>query len=262
MRKKPSMYSEHYLKGRRRRRRGQALLILGGFLLLFFLFFIPYYMDKVATYKAQGGRFEEKPPSLLTQAGANTTVPKQTTPKSVPQTKIDPTQQAKYKLQSGEEVTILFQKGEGGLRFRDVQGPKSFQYDISPEGKGLLINETRPQTLVLIGEDLLAKDVTMASFEFTEGEPTLQKDAIQKEGFIWMKEARFLSEDVIVFPSQLTRLEGMSFLWAYDRPSGKYQQIPGTKAQRIHLLERTTEGIRFSMDDEVKTLKETLEVAP
>ena len=280
--KKPGMYSDKYGKTKRRQILRRNLLLGLAALVLFLLFFIPYFGGKLYEFHANGDQFPSQTIPVRSQAqavtSAQSTTPSATqaqTAKTETTASTQPAQAttttttaaaktltAGYSLTDGSGVIIQYEEPKAGeIQFIGVTGAEGkYTYDISPSKSQLLINETRDQNLVIIGADLKAKDHSFNTYNYG-GNGQLRRDVYNKrDGFIWMRSAKFFTEDLILFESQVALAMKPMYIWSYIPSTNKFKLVEGTRATTASLIGLTEAGYEVTLDDKTVHITRTLEV--
>lgn len=261
-------------------------IIAGILLALFLLFFVPYLYGKISEYRDNGG-FDRVVRSnggsttggvgtgtLQTGTPETTTAKPQTTPAATapaattaepatttPATQPDGLQAAGYTLSNGTDIRILFtSQPDGSVRYYGAEeGEGQYTFDLSPDADQILINETAEQNLIIIGRDLVAEDHSFNSFNHEDGR-TLSRQDHKGGGFVWMRNARFFTEDIILFESQVSNEWDREYIRYYDRDREIYRLIGGTWAESARLIGRTVGGYEVRLDDRQVIITPELEV--
>lgn len=259
--KKPSIYSDRYNKAKKKHRLRRNLWLFLASLALFLLFFLPYLDGKVKEFQAAGGKFPQTAQTTIPTGTKPATTPAQTAPPLTSvQTKPQPLT-ADHPLSDGSVIAIRYEKTEQGIRYLGAAGPAgSFSFDLSPDQSRLLINETSTQTLTLYGQDLAAEDHSFNTYRHSQKGQLKRTDYIQKDGFVWMRNARFLTNDLILFESQVALALKPFYVWSYDLKDKKFQLVSGTRAEDLELMERTQDGYRVRLDAVTKLVTPELKV--
>lgn len=207
---------------------------------------------------------------LVTQPGEAATTPPATTPPATtaPAATTTPVPPgpltAGYTLTNGSTITITYeQPSPGETKFLSVSGADGeYSWDISPSGKLLLLNETLDQNLVLIGSDLKAKDRSFNTYNYG-GTGNLRRDVYNKrDGFIWMRRAKFFTEDLILFESQVALAMKPMYIWSYIPSTNKYKLVDGTRSTVAQLGRLTDAGFEVTLDGKPVHINTNLEVVP
>lgn len=274
--KKPSMYSARYGKAQKRARRRRALGLAGAALVLFLLFFVPYLLDKLREYEANGYQFPERVvitiPTATTPAATAapaTTAPAGTTAAVTGSAQTSGTAPAAsqdqiliHRLSGGQPVSIRYQASAQGIRYLDAQGPAGMDWDIAPDASKLLILDPAGQSLTVFGSELAGVDRSFNSYENSQLGTFQRKDKAGVDGFIWMTSPKFLTPEIILYQSQLSRTMDDLYLWALMLSEGRHRLISGTSAQTMEFIERTPAGYRIRLDEREVLVTDTLEVSP
>lgn len=171
---------------------------------------------------------------------------------------------AGYTLTNGSAVIIQYeQMAPGETKFLSVSGADGqYTFDISPSGKLLLLNETADQNLILIGADLKAVDRSFNTYNYA-GTGKLRRDVYNKrDNFIWMRNARFFTEDLILFESQVALAMKPMYIWSYVPSAHKFKLVEGTRSTTAQLVGLTPAGFEVKLDGKTVHLNENLEVVP
>ncbi len=286
--KKPSKFSSKYTRHRRSRTVRRNAIIAGSVLVLMLLFLVPYLYGKVNEYRDNNGRFDavvrpgsdttqggSKPPATTTpqttagatdatEPGTDTTIPESTTtPESTTPASTLPEglQAAGFKLTNGTDIRILFVADpDGKVRFYGAEeGEGAYTWDISPKGDEILINETLAQNLYIIGPDLVAEDHSFNTFNH-ESRGSLSRTDYIGGNFVWMRNAKFFTDNLILFESQVTNEWEREYIRYYDRDKEIYRLVNGTWAQAAELIERVPGGYQATLDGNPVLITPELEV--
>lgn len=197
-------------------------------------------------------------PPAGTATAESTTTPGETKPVAGETLKAD------YKLTTGSIIIISYeQPSPGETRFLSVTGADGeCSWDISPSGNVLLLNETKDQNLVLIGADLKAVDRSFNTYNYA-GTGNLRRDVYNKrDNFIWMRQAKFFTDDLILFESQVALAMKPMYIWSYIPSTNKYKLVDGTRSTTARLLTLTDAGFEVALDDKTVHINTSLEVIP
>lgn len=274
--KKPSMFSARYGKAQKRARRRRALSVAGAAFVLFLLFFVPYLLDKLREYEANGYQFPERvvitvpaatmPPAAsapVTSTTAGTTTPVTSSAQTAgTSTTALPEQILIHRLSGGELVSIRYQSPPQGIRYLEAQGPVGMEWDIAPDGSKLLILDPMGQSLTVFGADLTGVDRSFDSYENRQLGTFRREDKAGVDGFVWMAGPKFLTAEIILYQSQLSRTMDDRYLWALTLPEARHRLISGTGAQTVELIERTAAGYRIRLDEREIIITADLVVTP
>lgn len=279
--KKPSKFSSKYTRHRRSRTTKRIALMGSIVLALAMLFLVPYLYGKINQYRDNGG-FDQvvrsntgpertdantKGKTSPDTAAAETRTPdatqsattaQETTPEA---TQPDGLQAAGYTLTTGTDIRILFvTESDGSVRYYGAEeGEGEYTFDLSPEGDQILINETAEQNLIIIGPDMVAEDHSFNAFNHEDGRRLSRQD--YKGGdFVWMRNARFFTEDIILFESQVSNEWDREYIRYYDKNREIYRLINGTWAESARLIGRTVGGFEVRLDDRQVLITPDLEV--
>lgn len=287
--KKPSKFSSRYTRHRRSRTLRRNAIIAGSVLALLLLFLVPYLYGKINEYRDNNGNFDQVVRSDAGSTGArsstaptgtsspetaapatdatrpeSTTSPAATTAPAdttTPATLPDDLKAAGYTLSNGTDIRILYVSEPGGVRYYGAEeGEGQYTFDLSPEGDQILLNEVQEQNLIIIGPDLVAEDHSFDSFNHEDGR-TLSRQDYKGGDFVWMRNARFLTGDIILFESQVSNEWDREYIRYYDRNQEIYRLINGTWANSARLIERTVGGYQVQLDDRLVIITPDLEVA-
>lgn len=206
-------------------------------------------------------------PATQAATGAASTGPSASRPdKTQPDTTTPPVNsgplKADFKLTNGSAISVDYEVlAPGEVKFLGVTGAEGeFSWDVSPSGAQLLINETADQNLILIGADLKARDHSFNTYRYA-GNGDLRRDVYNKRaGFIWMRNARFFTEDLILFESQVALAMKPLYIWSYIPSAHKYKLIEGTRSKLAQLEAIDAAGFKVSLDGKTVHISQNLEV--
>ena len=262
--KKPSIYSDRYRNVKKRVRLKRKIVLFLAALVLFLLFFIPYLGDKVKEFKANGNQFpgqgQTTPLIRPTETGGTSKPATTATASSAEESNVLKTT---HRLPNGGELSIEYEITDQGLvRYLGVQGDEAtFTYHVSPKEGQLLINTLADQGLILYGPELKLEDRSINTYSHSEKGTLKREDYLKKSNFLWMGNARFMSEDVILFESHMSRALDKTYIWYYKITDGTYKLISGTGSETTKLIQSTDKGYEVEIDGEVQLITSDLKVA-
>lgn len=260
--KKSSIFSDAYNKDKKRRKQLRNLLLVLALAAVLLLFFIPYLLGKVSEYQANGGKF---PSSLQTSggglgttgggntmlssgsvAGSDTTAPALTAP-------VAPMEEAEYVLSTGDKIRVVFIEDGDGVSFSKAAGQEGkYYYDISPDQSKILINEKADSSLILINDEFAAEDNSLNEYTDSEGTTMTRQEYGSSPDFIWCAEAKFFSDEEIIFVSNLNSDNTKKAIWTFNLLSGNYRIIEDSQAQTIEFRGRSDKGFAVKLDETIK----------
>lgn len=278
--KKPSIYSAKYTSARKWIRLRRTLILTLALLFLFLLFFIPYLDSKVKQFQANGGRFPQdalpvasatRPAATapsLTLPAAQTTKPAVTSARTaastVPVTKPAAPERLTLTVEfSGTRTAqISYEKGTDGLvRFLGAQSADPrLAYDIAPDGRRILVTDKRSQNLLIIGQELKAADHSFNSFDYAGRGKVKRSTYTKKAGFVWLRNPRFLTGDIILFESQVSLAMKPVHIWAYNIKEERFGLLEKTRSKDARIKELAGEGRIVELDGKKRLITPALEV--
>lgn len=262
--KKPSIYSNRYRNVKKRVRLKRRLALLLAALVLFLLFFIPYLDNKVKEFKANGNQFPSQgqttPLIRPTETGG---ISKPTTTTTVSSTEDSKVLWKTHPLPNGDELIVQYEfDDQDKVHYLGVQGDEAaFTYHISPKEDQLLINTLADQGLILYGPELKPEDRSINTYSHSEKGTLKREDYIKKPNFLWMGNVRFMSEDVILFESHMSRALDKTYIWYYKIPDGTYKLISGTGSETTKLIQLTDQGYEVEIGGQIQLITSDLKVA-
>lgn len=271
--KKPSIYSDRYRNVKKRVRFRRKLIVILAALVLFLLFFVPYLNGKIKEFKANGNQFPNQAQGTSplirptqtggTNQGTKTEETSQATDSGPTSTQTEEPETLTHSLPQGGEVLIEFERiDQTSIRYLGVQGDEAlFSFDISPKESQLLINAKSDQSLVLYGADLKPEDRSVNTYAHGDKGTLEREDYIKKPDFIWMGNPQFMTDDVILFESHMSRALDKTYIWYYKISEGIYKLISGTGSETTHLVGPAEGGYEVEIDGKLELITSNLQVA-
>lgn len=261
-------------------RRAAALTL--AVLFLFLLFFIPYLDGKVKEFQANGGRFlKDEPPVAAATRPAATTTPvtapatrpavttatkPQTLPVTTPVTVPPAPVRAALlvKLAGTRTASVSYETGpDGQVRFLGADSADSkISTDIAPGGDKILVSDRKTQNLLIIGQELTPADHSFNSFDYAGRGKVKRTTYNKKAGFVWLRNPRFLTDEIILFESQVSLAMRPVHIWAYQIPQHKFRLLEKTRSKDARLKDLTEAGRQVELDGKKRVITPALEVIP
>lgn len=282
--KKSSIYSNRYGKSKKRVHLRRNLILILTTLVLFLLFFLPYLDGKVKEFKANGNQFPNQaavsghttPSTVPTKemgttdgstqglgAATNTKGEKTNTTNTPSTTGAQAAHELSltHRLPDGGDLRIDYEQSNGTIRYLDVVGEEgAYTFDISPKEDQVLINASADQSLIVYDEKLKAVDHSVNTYNHSRKGALWRSVYSKKSDFVWMGNARFMSEKVILFESQMSRTLDKTYIWYYRIPDRSYGLISGTGSETTKLLKPVEKGFEIQLDGEILLITPELKV--
>lgn len=243
--KKSSIFSDQYSREKKRRKGVRRLVLTLALLLALLMFMIPYIMNKVNEYKANGGSFS----STGLSASSDTTVASGDTKTELP------VNAAEFELTGGDKINITYREKDGKVEFVGTEGHKDlYTYDISPDKSRIIINENTEGTIFLIDKNFNAKDLSPTEFTLDNGSVIQRKDYAHQEGFIWAQGAVFMDNNDILFKSRLNEDLNKTVIRGMAVNDAESTVVNGSGGKVIELVRITPQGYLVRIDGVEKTV--------
>ncbi|MEG0296507.1 MAG: hypothetical protein RR620_07275 [Clostridium sp.] len=248
--KKPSIFSKDYEKQMRKRRR--KMILIGIILCLgisgTYLYVTNDGIDfsaikvKLQAWVDSGKEVVDEEDSVLTNA-----------PVVEPEPEPEKIETIDVLLDDGTEIKVSLNKDENGVvTFNEVLSGTGVV--ISPDKTRIMFVDNK-QDIRIVNTLKEETVVSKENYQSTQGS-TYTKESIlqQNEGYVWHKDARFLSDTKIMYVTNLPYFgQNLNqFIWTLDLQTGEHKTNWAGKAKEIIVGEFGEKGLEINLDGKIK----------
>jgi hypothetical protein len=163
-------------------------------------------------------------------------------------------------LNDGTIINAIYEEKDGKRVFKRLS-TELFYYSISSSGKNIVILDDKTQDILVIDIDGKVTDVTMKQYVATDGKVYPKENQLQRRPeYVWSASPKFLSDDKIVYISQLPFLSKQDrYLWVINLPNREgaapvHKRVANVKALSITLGSIEDEGMKITIDEKERYL--------
>jgi hypothetical protein len=265
--RKPSIFSREY-KRRMQRRRRKIISGIGIVLVIFIImlstgFFKSWMQSGLNAVK--NSKLDAK--SLLTGKENNTMDENKEPVESPPDTENKPDEitenkpgEEKFyevKLQNGNSIKVIYEETTEGKKLKQAQGDSDIYFDLSPKFMNMVVWDKSSQNMMLVNADGTTKDITKQFYKTNNTKQIIQKDNQLKRrpNYVWCATPKFISEDAIVYISQLPLLSrSVNSIWVYEIEKDNHKQIYYKGAQNIVFNNFSNDALNITIDGKAKKI--------
>lgn len=247
--KKPSIFSKDYEKQMRKRRR--KMILIGMILCLGISGTYLYVSNDGINFSGikeslqawvDSDKEIEEDESILTNA-----------PVVEPEPEPEKVETMDVLLEDGTEIKVSLNKEDNGvITFNEVLSGTGIT--ISPDKTRIIFVDNK-QDIRIINTLKEETVVSKENYRSTQGS-TYKKESIiqQNEGYVWHKDARFLSDTKIMYVTNLPYFgQNLNqFIWTLDLQTGEHKTNWDGKAKEIIVGEFGEKGLEINLDGKIK----------
>lgn len=162
-------------------------------------------------------------------------------------------------LSSGNISRAIYDEESGNRRFKALTPvEEGTTFDISPDKKFLVINDSATQQIKFIDINGNQKDITYPSYT-TKNKEVIGRDTMLNDypGYIWSKNAKFIDNTHVVYLSQLPYFRKgnlLTYAWIIDVNTGVHTTLWDVKGSDVKFGNLTDKGLEIEIDGTKKVL--------
>ena len=162
-------------------------------------------------------------------------------------------------LSSGKVIKADYKEDNGTIKYEFVSPlEEGTTFDISPSQNLLLIDDGKSQDLKLYGADGKSRDLTLKSYTTKDGRSFPKESIISSnQGYKWCENAKFLSEDKVVYLSNLPwfgKPDLETYVWIVDLKTGNHMAVMNVKGKEVKFGKLDSKGLQINIDGTNKYL--------
>ena len=139
-------------------------------------------------------------------------------------------------LYEGKTIKVIYEDGTGGKKIKAIKDDVQLNSNISPSGKNIVVWEAATQNMYWVDAEGVVKNITKPSYVTRNSATTYTKESQMKRKpeYIWCSLPKFISEDAVVYVSNLPMLnETGQYIWIYEKSKDAHNQISSQTAKSI-----------------------------
>ena len=249
---KPSIFSKDYQKKMKRRKK--LIIIIPTLLIVVLIIGVCFKSEATSNLKNKLISLFNKPKTeQLDKTKNNENIKKNNEIENKKVVKKEEDKFYEIILPSGKVVKADYKEDNGAIKYEFVAPLENgTTFDISPSQNLLLINGGITQELNVYGSDGKPKSLTLKSYTTRDGR-TFPRESIlsSSEGYKWCENAKFLSEDKIVYLSNLPwfgKSDLETYVWMLDLKTGNHVALMNVKGKEIKFGKLDSKGLQINID--------------
>lgn len=128
-------------------------------------------------------------------------------------------------LNNSEKVFIAINASDNKIKDINIDN-NIYSKDVSPSKQSAIIYNKSTQTVYYIDKDFNVKDITYKQYITTKGVKKTKESVLAgNPKFVWVSNPRFVSENLIVYTSQVPWFETNLYLWSYNLSDNSYRNL-------------------------------------
>ncbi|MBE6065858.1 hypothetical protein [Clostridium cochlearium] len=154
-------------------------------------------------------------------------------------------------LSNGEKLKLMYEE-DGEKKFKYILPLESkVNYDISPNGKNILIYDDKVQKIICYDINGKEKNVTNEKYISTNGSVVIERESHIKSNpdYIWCREPKFIDDNNIAYISQLPWLgKTNKYIWITNIEQNTHFYVASIEAGDIKMDKITDKGLLVIID--------------
>ena len=256
---KPSIFSKEYQKHKKRKQKKIAFLVL--FVIVTIIFFgyvspVSQLIKGSSLYKELQAKYKDN--GYSDQQEENTPNEESPGDSEEDQGGLEEERYFEISLAEDKEGKIYYKESDGKIIFLSFSGGEGFQYEVSPSKEKMLIFDSNNQDIYEIETESSIKNLTYEYYTTTKGSKIYKANTLSSNpNYLWHGSPRYLTEDKIVYRSQLPWLNTSNeYIWILDINTNKYTYINSSRAKSIDFGILSEEGLEVTIDGSNRILAE------
>jgi Sec-independent protein translocase protein TatA len=162
-------------------------------------------------------------------------------------------------LASGVQVKVIYDEKDNNKKFKYVfPADNTLNYNISPSGKGIVISDTKTQSMTYVDIDGNKQDISYSQYT-SSGGTTFKRENVTKENpaYIWSQSPKFLDEENIAYITQVPWFDNRTtkYIWKVNVKSKEFTHLQGIEGDDLKLNNLTDKGLEVVITDKTKYVK-------
>lgn len=162
-------------------------------------------------------------------------------------------------LSSGVQVKAIYDEKDNNKKFKYIfPADNSLNYNISPSGKGIVILDTKTQSMTYVDIDGNKQDISYAQYTSSGGTTFTRENVVkEKPEYVWSLSPKFLDEENIAYLTQVPWFDNRAtkYVWKVNVKSKEFSHFQGVEGDDIKLNNLTDKGLEAVIGDKTKYLK-------
>ncbi|MBC8063158.1 MAG: hypothetical protein H7Y18_21200 [Clostridiaceae bacterium] len=269
---KPSIFSRDYKTKMKKRKRRIAFII---FFLIFLcsnfylysklnksfnLFNLKNHLTSIFNKKEVNNDKKEVTKEAEEIIKDNEEVKPEITKEQTPEAEIKEEKSYSFELSGGKKFKAIYEDSNGEKKFVNVTGDsESLDFNISPDGKGIVIYDTLVQGIILMNLDGVTKDISKKVYIASNGSKYTREETIKdKSGYVWAINPKFIDNENIAYVSQLPWFKQIAtkYVWIVNINNSDYPtKFENINGENIILGKLENKGLIILIDGKAGFLK-------
>lgn len=267
---KPSIFSRNYKRKMRRRRICIALIVACSVLLVTAAWLLTKdsFKKKITEIKTdflkkENDRSKQIDKKIQSTDNLNK---EQNEVKSSNEKSVEEKKEEGYDLalSNGSKIKIIFEGQGQEKKFKYILPLESkTQYDISPNGKAIVVFDDKLQRIKYMDINSKVTDVTRNQYVSTSGTVVINHDEWlqSRPDYIWCNSPKFIDDNNIAYISQLPWLnKSTKYIWIMNIQGNSHIYVESVNGENIKFNNIDPKGLSTTIDGNVFYLKSTGEV--
>lgn len=128
-------------------------------------------------------------------------------------------------LNNSEKVFIAINASDNKIKDVNIDN-NIYSKDVNPSKQSAIIYNKNTQTVYYIDKDFNVKDITYKQYITTKGVKKTKESVLEgNPRFVWVSNPRFVSDNLIVYTSQVPWFETNLYLWSYNLSDNSYKSL-------------------------------------
>lgn len=161
------------------------------------------------------------------------------------------------KITDSKTVTVNYDIQDNNNIIKDINEDNSINYNISPSGKLMIVEDNSSQCTYLIDSNGNVEEITKKNYLSSGGTDFQRGSVLQANpSYVWCATPKFLNDDVIIYVSQVPwfKNDATKYLWTYKISTKTHEQLKKSdgsevKGQNINLDKLDDKGLSLTIDE-------------
>jgi hypothetical protein len=153
----------------------------------------------------------------------------------------------------GQKVSIEYSQLAEVKTIKGVSNDKEVSYDISPNKKAIVVQNTKNQDMLYIDVNGTTKDITKKVYISSKNVSFTKQEQLKRNPkYIWSVTPKFIDEDNIAYVSELPWLKKtVQYIWKVNLKNNTHRQVQRASGEKITFVKITHEGLAANIDGNV-----------